>query len=293
MKHDKNDSLITLVVEPTDERAAVIGWLVQLPIQQLPIVIVLPQDADFRRPGDLRELQQAMVQRNLRMILVIEGNERLRLWARQHGFTVFSSPETCFKALSQWGVRRSSSGRTIAPAKSRYTLAAIEQLPVTWETRTRSVTMSRTIDTPGETYQSAVAVDYSRKTTGYVMPAPYHSYVRDTEPLLELDMYEYSPQPQSLTFAQSEAALDCSLDELAPPNLEPVQIGFWPTFWTTYLQSLLRDRLLLFLVTLVVLGTLGGVGLSYLAETTQVVSGSSAHISLMHITMVEAIVKVK
>lgn len=92
----ERSDITIIVVEPGDERAQI---LASLKAGQRTIV-VLPDDAVFHRPGDLRELKQAASHAHVELILVIANNERLRLWARAQGFTVFSSLETCARSQS-------------------------------------------------------------------------------------------------------------------------------------------------------------------------------------------------
>jgi hypothetical protein len=96
MKQDAINDTMTIMVEPGDERLHVLNMLEQSAGQR--VIVVLPGEAVFRRPGDLRELQQVAVQVNVELILVIANNESLRLWARRHGFTVFSSVGSCARA---------------------------------------------------------------------------------------------------------------------------------------------------------------------------------------------------
>lgn len=98
MKHEETNDITTIMVEPTDERSSVVRLVSR---QSKPVVVVLPENTAFRRPGDLLELKRMTSQRRTPVVLVIAGNERLRSWARRQGFSVFSSMETCAHALAR------------------------------------------------------------------------------------------------------------------------------------------------------------------------------------------------
>ena len=176
MRHEKLNDIITLVIESTDERTAVMNWLYYHLDQQYqqPIVVVLPQDAVFRRPGDLRELQQVTAQHDARLVLVIEGNERLRLWARRHGFTVFSTVEACHRALNQRGNPPSWPSLSDGIRVQSEVRPVIEQSPVTSFTGQWNSYEGTDAGTQGETYHTAlatVATATSRRASGQFTPA--------------------------------------------------------------------------------------------------------------------------
>ena len=98
MKKEETSAIATVMVEPDDEKASVVGWVSS---QNKPVVIVLPTNVVFRRPGDLLELKRVALVREVPIILVISENERLRQWARRQGFSVYASVETCARALAQ------------------------------------------------------------------------------------------------------------------------------------------------------------------------------------------------
>jgi hypothetical protein len=167
MRYEERSNKPILVVEPDDERTVVLNWLglYSSRLQQRgPIVVVVPQDAVFRRPGDLRELQQTIAgqyaNKNM-LILVLEGNERLRLWARQQGFNAYATLETCLKACMPQGMIQDGSQAQL-------------ELPVTHELPSQSFTgysarhnqPEQDNDTQGETYRSSFAVANSRTTSG-------------------------------------------------------------------------------------------------------------------------------
>ena len=68
MRYEEHHNTPVLVVEPDDERVVVLNWLglyaTRWQQQRGSIVVVVPQDAVFRRPGDLRELQQVTASQN-------------------------------------------------------------------------------------------------------------------------------------------------------------------------------------------------------------------------------------
>jgi hypothetical protein len=100
MKHEETNDVSTILIEATDERAAVIK---QVSKQTKPVVIVLPEQADqiFKQPGDFFELKRLKRERGLSITLVISGHERIRNMARRQGFQVYTSAETCARALAR------------------------------------------------------------------------------------------------------------------------------------------------------------------------------------------------
>lgn len=209
MKYEKLNDISTLVVEASDERTSVVNWLFHHLGQyyRQPIVVVLPQDAVFRRPGDLRELQQVATRQDAQLVLVIEGNERLRLWARRHGFTVFSTIETCQKVLLQSGFPPSWPSMFDGLPAQPELRTVIEQSPVTSFTGPWNSYDSNATGTQGETYRSSlsssVAVANLREPSSQFSPsealemlntAPIPAVrriraTRVTEPLSDLPSY--------------------------------------------------------------------------------------------------------
>jgi hypothetical protein len=100
MKQEEMNDISTILVEATDERAAVIK---QISKQTKPVVIVLPEQAEqiFRQPGDFFELKRLKRERGLSITLIISGHERIRNIARRQGFQVYTSAETCARALAR------------------------------------------------------------------------------------------------------------------------------------------------------------------------------------------------
>jgi hypothetical protein len=100
MKQEEMNDISTILVEATDERAEVIK---QLSKQNKPVVIVLSEQADqvFKQPGDFFELKRLKRERGLSITLVISGHERIRNMARRQGFQVYTSAETCARALAR------------------------------------------------------------------------------------------------------------------------------------------------------------------------------------------------
>lgn len=287
MRYEELHDIITLVVESTDERTAVLNWLYYnvSEYNQQPVIVVLPQDAVFRRPGDLRELQQVTAHQDAQLILIIESNERLRLWARRHGFTVFSTLETCQRALSQPGAVQ----RATPVAQGLQARFVIEQSPVASFSGFGHTFSSE--GTLGETYHSSFtgrAVGNSRRTSGLFeapdISKPYlTSRSRITEPLVGLPAYgstrggvrvrdiRATAVLEPLAEAPFSTDVEFSLDILASQGEEQPQVehvaqpspnidssGHW--------QHILQDRLLLLLVALLLLGICGGIGCSYLLE---------------------------
>ena len=135
MKYDEASDVATILVEAADEKALVLRFL---SLQHKPVVVVLPEDTLFRRPGDLLELMRTGQRSTHAVTLVIEGNERLRSWARRQGYTVFSSREACANALAQRPTRAAEFEAseptlpTVAayPQQSVATLARQERIPI-------------------------------------------------------------------------------------------------------------------------------------------------------------------
>jgi hypothetical protein len=212
MRYEERNDTHILVVEPGDERGAVRHWLHQwqqsYSRKSAQLIVVVPQDAVFRRPGDLRELQQAVGQREwgIPLVLVIEGNERLRLWARRQGFSVYATLETCLKAVQPQGAI--PGGSEAEPERA----VAIEQLsppPFTGH-GARPTYSDRDSDTLGETYRSGTATVASRTTSGSQRPGVspdqrvrsvfwFTSSTHNTEPLLAQDLYGASIAERSIT----------------------------------------------------------------------------------------------
>ncbi|GCE17715.1 hypothetical protein [Dictyobacter kobayashii] len=324
MKHEQLNDISTLVVESSDERTTVVNWLFHHLGQyyRQPIVVVLPQDAVFRRPGDLRELQQVAIRQDAQLVLVIEGNERLRLWARRHGFTVYSALETCQKALLQQGFPPSwPSMFDGLQARSEFS-PAIEQSPVTSFTGPWNSYDTSAAGTLGETYRASLsgntAVANLRRPSGQFNPSGSPEMImatplpvierrralRVTEPLSDIPSYGSvqggervrtvrARNTVALVEKEDEAPflsdLEFSLDILAPEEMtQPIAAVHpkavkQPSSIRAHFQRLKQDKLLLILVALVVLGILGGVAFGYLLEVARTNSATQSPVSLMHI----------
>jgi hypothetical protein len=212
MRYEERNNQHILVVEPDDERGTVLYWLQQwqqrYSRKSVQIIVVVPQDAVIRRPGDLRELQQAVGQREwgIPLVLVIEGNERLRLWARRQGFSVYATLETCLRAAQPQKAipdgLEAESGRAVA----------VEQLasPSFSGHGARPTYSDWDSDTQGETYRSGIATVASRTTSGSQQPDVSHdqsvrsvfwftSSMHNTEPLLVKDLERAAIAGQSVT----------------------------------------------------------------------------------------------
>jgi hypothetical protein len=100
MKQEEMSDISTILIEATDERSAVMD---QVSKQTKPVIIVLPEQADqiFRQPGDFFELKRIKRERGLSITLVISGHERIRNMARRQGFQVYTSAETCVRAMAR------------------------------------------------------------------------------------------------------------------------------------------------------------------------------------------------
>lgn len=168
MRYEEHSNTAILVVEPDDERTVVLNRLGHYASrwqQRGPIVVVVPQDAVFRRPGDLRELQQTIAgqyaNKNM-LVLVLEGNERLRLWARRQGFHVYATLETCLKACMPQGMIQDGSQAQLDLPVTHDEL--LSQSFTGYSVRHNQPEWDR--DTQGETYRSSFAVANSRITSG-------------------------------------------------------------------------------------------------------------------------------
>lgn len=324
MKHQDLNDIFTLEVEATDERSIVLDWLFYNVGQydQQPLVIVLPSDAVFRRPGDLRELQQVTASQNARLTLVIEGNERLRLWARRHGFTVYSTVESCQKALARPGEFQplyssvQSGWQTPSEAWMPREQSPVASLAGSWDSYRNT-----NENTLGETYRShltGMAVDNSRVSSGLIQQAEPMgktstavferpataldiSFYRVTEPLTEFPTHKVTDNrlralekrtPLTLIdeydapfFANLEFSLEEheTLDKLVPvaAGASNLQVVSRPSPLLTVVEQVRQDKLLLFLIILVVLCIVGGVGFGYLLEMMRT-SNSSAPVSLIN-----------
>ncbi|GER86959.1 hypothetical protein KDW_11210 [Dictyobacter vulcani] len=316
MRHEKLNDIITLVIESTDERTAVMNWLYYHLDQQYqqPIVVVLPQDAVFRRPGDLRELQQVTAQHDARLVLVIEGNERLRLWARRHGFTVFSTVETCHRALNQRGNPPSWPSLSDGIRVQSEVRPVIEQSPVTSFTGQWNSYEGTDAGTQGETYHTAlatVATATSRRASGQFTPAsrtagqvqvaerPFTPRV--TEPLLlNLPTYGSVKGGERVREVRARATVALVEKEYDTPFLPDVEFSLdipvpaeetgkvaaistavAPSPLRAHFLQLQQDKLLLTLVALVILGILGGIGFSYLLQVVQSTPSHQLPVSLI------------
>jgi len=100
MKLEETNDTNTILIEATDERSAVMN---QVSKQTKPVIIVLPEQADqiFRQPGDFFELKRLKRERGIAITFVISGHERIRAMARRQGFQVYTSAETCVRAIAR------------------------------------------------------------------------------------------------------------------------------------------------------------------------------------------------
>ena len=100
MKLEEMNEINTILIEATDERSAVMN---QVSKQTKPVIIVLPEQADqiFRQPGDFFELKRLKRERGISITFVISGHERIRNMARRQGFQVYTSAETCVRAMAR------------------------------------------------------------------------------------------------------------------------------------------------------------------------------------------------
>jgi hypothetical protein len=198
MKYEETNDITTIFVHTTDERSSVVNWLSQLAGDK-PVLVVLSADAPFRRPGDLRELEQVMAHQERDVFLVIEGNERLRQWARRQGYTVFSTVDACLKTLTQQRIVRPIG--TLVAQSQWLTDGGVESV--------REVIADPycSADARGETYLPASGLFNSRRTSVQTWGSDTDAYTalsrasfapRNTEPL---DVGEIPTHPPALAAA--------------------------------------------------------------------------------------------
>ncbi len=274
MRQDAINDTMVIVVEPGDERSYVLTVLTQLAGRR--VIVALPNDAVFRRPGDLRELKQVASHAEIELILVIAHNESLRLWARRQGFTVFSSVETSTRA--QQPTRLSLAARSLLT----------EEL-VDIETNDHSGSNDNELqieDVLEETYpQPPIVFPKDQfKVPGaplvrHAAPVTEPLYRQPTAPLNDtfaLSQYNIMDTPADVQLVDVQKALYKQIEEekaqdylsqpfsLLPEEqpLTTVDLPAQPTQGATH--SIWPDRFLFVLVALFVLGIMGGIGFSYL-----------------------------
>ena len=243
---------IIIVVEPGDERAQI---LASLAADQRTIV-VLPDDAVFHRPGDLRELKQAASHSHVELTLIIANNERLRLWARAQGFTVFSSLETC--ARSQSLPKNSGQfkvpGVPIARAHSRIT-EPLYARPVAPRILTSDPAQSDIPYAYGymqdrvQAHTQAVDVQFADVQ---LTDTPVDIQLIDVQKALDKQIAEEKAQDrlsQPLSLLSNAPNAPLTEPEAAPLIRE---------------RAIWHDRLLFILVALLALGIMGGLSFGYL-----------------------------
>jgi hypothetical protein len=113
MKANDAGDFSMLYVEPTDEKAALLGFISE---QKKPVVIMLPTQTRlkvFQHPDDYGELKHVKRQLDLPIVFVMSRNEHLRQLAGRNGFPAYVSIDALADALSK-GHLALSRQRTLA-----------------------------------------------------------------------------------------------------------------------------------------------------------------------------------
>ncbi len=277
----KAGNVTIIVVEPGDERVHILASLTQLAGQR--IIVALPDDAVFRRPGDLRELKQAASQAHVELTLVIASNERLRLWARAQGFTVFSSLETCARAQSSTFPKNSGQFKVPGVPITRQTSRITEPLYV------RPVAppvpnLTRDLSQSGISYAA---------TYGHVQDVQDRVQAHTQAVDIQFADVQLTDTPVDIQLIDVQKALDKQIaeekaqDRLAQPfsllsnapalPTEPEAVDLLPTRE----RAIWHDRLLFILVALLALGIMGGLSFGYLLSLAHTATLLPASLALV------------
>ena len=251
---ERSDTTI-IVVEPGDERAQILASLTA----GRRTIVVLPDDAVFHRPGDLRELKQAASNAHVELTLIIANNERLRLWARAQGFAVFSSLETC--ARSQSLPKNSGQfkvpGVPIARARSRiteplYARSVAPRVPAVDPAQSSIPYAHAYAQDRVQAYAQAVDVQFADVQ---LTDTPVDIQLIDVQKALDKQIAEEK--------AQDRLSQPLSLLSNAPhaPHAPLTEPGAAPLIRE---RAIWHDRLLFILVALLALGIMGGLSFGYL-----------------------------
>jgi hypothetical protein len=285
---------IAITVEAGDERAQILTTLVQLAGRR--VIVVLSDDAVFHRPGDLREVEQAAVSANVELVLVIAGNERLRLWARAQGFRVFSSVEMCARSQSSSvsSPLARSSGQFKAPgvAIAQQTPRVTEPLYARPEVQRVPNPVSDVSYVPytsvyGHMQSPVQAVDTRFADVQLTTDTPVNIQLVDVQQALHRQIAEEKAQdrisqPFSL-LPNAEIPVPVADVHTLPQAIDsptPSARGATRTLW--------HDRLLFILVALLVLGIMGGLSFGYLLSLAHL---ASAPILLASLSLVSQVVQ--
>ncbi|GAC1470231.1 MAG: hypothetical protein NVS2B12_36110 [Ktedonobacteraceae bacterium] len=285
MKQEVTNNITTLLVEAGDERAHVLNVLTALAqCTGQRVIVVLPVDAVFRRPSDLRELEQAASRAGVGLILVIANNEGLRLWARRQGFTVFSTLESCAKAqLPAALTLPGTSGQFKVPG-----VPIARQSPrITEPLHTRHVAPRVPASTAEYSWWDLVdtSIDTSIDTPAAVSLSGLQAaelQLIDVQKALEKQIAEEKAQDQRVQ------PLSLLTDAVQMPGMvagqasEPASDLVTVQLLRTGRRTIWYDRLLFVLVALLVLGIVGGVGFAYLLSAAHGVPGTFSLTSLTH-----------
>lgn len=280
---------IAITVEAGDERAQILTTLVQLAGRR--VIVVLSDDAVFHRPGDLRELEQGAVSANVELVLVLAGNERLRLWARAQGFTVFSSLDAYFRSQSSNASSALSrtSGQFKVPGVSIARPRVTEPLYARPEVRIANPVSDYSQNSapyaamdmqPLQPWQPSVQAVDTRFTEGQLTDTPVDIQLVDVQKALHRQIAEEKAQDRfSQAFSllpNAEIPVPVADVQTRPQAIETSALatqGVARTLW--------HDRLLFILVALLVLGIMGGLSFGYLLSLAHIASPLPASLSVL------------
>ncbi len=283
---------IAITVEAGDERAQILTTLVQLAGRR--VIVVLPGDAVFHRPGDLREVEQAAASANVELVLVIAGNERLRLWARAQGFKVFSSIEMCARSQSSSAssALTGTSGQFKAPG-----VAAARQIPRVTEplyARPEVLRVPNPVSdvsrTPyasvyGHMQSSVQAVDTRFVDAQLTTDTPVDIQLVNVQQALHRQIAEEKAQDRiSQAFSllpNAEIPVPATDVQTSPRAIDSPALSARGAT-----RSIWHDRLLFILVALLVLGIMGGLSFGYLLSLAHLASAPLLPASLSLVSQV-------
>jgi len=247
MKHEEMSDISTILVEPGDEKMAVVSWVSN---HSKPVVIVIPENVEsvFQRPGDFLELKQVMRHRETSIMLVMPGNERLKYWARRQGFPVFSSSEACARMLAQYGPLQAmspTSGNNSSALKLQAALARADN-PQRGHSR-------KGLSLRGLSAQSP-------RVTEKLVP----SYEQTGEQQNFVDLVHGISAGSSWRSRHDSDALR-SPAMYSEPSTDALRVSVGSErSMVSGLSVTLKDKTVLILLALLALGVLGGIGFGYL-----------------------------
>ncbi len=262
MKQETTNDITIIGVEPGDERAQILASLAQRVGQR--IIVVLPDDAVFHRPGDLRELKQAASSVGVDLTLVIASNERLRLWARAQGFAVFSSLETC--------ARFQSSTHALSTLPKTSGQFKVPGVPIARQTARITEPLYARSGRDGELVQSNIPFG---STYANVQPQSQAVDVQFVDVQLTdtpVDIQLIDVQKALDKQIAEEKAQDCLAQPLSLLSNASVSLTETQPAPVLLTRTIWHDRLLFILVALLALGIVGGLGFGYLLSLAHTIT---------------------